>query len=74
MSRFGDQRLFILTARDAVRIRDLITAVDDAISELLEYRCVRPLDPDTDFPKETCAHEQANEIRRGLQPRLDEIF
>ena len=73
MSRPGDQRFYALTARDAARIRDLIAAVDDAISELLEYRCVRPLDPD-DFPSEARAHEQTNDIRRSLQPRLDEIF
>lgn len=74
MSRIGDQRFYALTARDAARIRDLIAAVDDAISELLEYRCVRPIDPDDDFPKEARAREQTNEIHRGLQPPLDEIF
>ena len=75
MSRIGDQLFYALTARDAARIRDLIAAVDDAISELLEYRCVRPLDLDDDFSKEARAHEQTNEIRRGLRPPpLDDIF
>lgn len=74
MSRFGDQGFYALTAGDVVRIRGLLEAVDDAISELLEYRCIRPLDPDVSLPKEDRVFEQTNDIRRGFQPKLDEIF
>ena len=74
MSRLGDQKVYALTARDVTRINDLLAVVKEAVGELLEYRCIRPLDPDSDFPREGMTHEQANALLRDLQPRLDEIF
>ena len=73
MSRFGNHRLYALTASDAERIKRLLTSVDEAIAELLDYRCVRPIDPEFNFPLESKLYDQTDSVCRDYS-RIDEPF
>lgn len=62
MSRVRSQRIYALTNRDADRITALLQSVEAAVTELIEYRCVRPRDAAEDFPQEASVYRQTSQI------------
>ena len=75
MGAFLDHRLFTLTRRDAERIKGLLESVEEAIAEIIAYRCVRPMDSDADFPMEDAVYQQTTQIMRDFEdPSLKELF
>lgn len=74
MPQVRSQRIYALTNRDADRIRALLLSVEEAVAELIEYRCVRPLDPAEDFPLEATVYRQTSEIHRACELPLEELF
>ena len=74
MSHAKNQRIYALTNRDADRIRALLLAVEEAIAEIIDYRCVRPLDPAESFPLEAAVYRQTSQIMKDCDVDPDILF
>ena len=74
MSRFTDHCIYTLTPEDFSRIKGLLRAVEEAIGEIVSYRCVRPLDPDGDFALEDAVYEQTSRVLKDCADKIDDIF
>jgi hypothetical protein len=57
-----------LTPDDVDRIEGLLSAVQEAITELIAYRCVRPLDVNTSFSLEDEVYKQTSQILIDCAP------
>lgn len=63
MQNRHEQRLiYTLTSKDLQRIKNLLQSVEEAVVELVNYRCVRPIDPKTDLLAESVVYEQTGQI------------
>lgn len=62
MSRITNPGIFTLTSNDVDRITGLLRSVEEAIRELIAYRCVRPLDFDTNILLEDEVYKQTSQI------------
>jgi hypothetical protein len=74
MSHISNQRVYVLTARDVERIRGLLQSVNEAVAEILDYRGVRSIDPEADFPMEDFVYQQTSQIVRQCELPLDGPF
>ena len=74
MSRNTDHCIFTLTPDDVDRINGLLRSVQEAIGELVAYRCVRPLDANTNVFGEDDVYKQTSQILIDCAPKADEIF
>ena len=75
MARITDQRLYTLTSRDVERIQGLLQSVEEAVIEIMSFRCVRPVDRENDFPMEDAVYQQTSQIMRDFEdPSLKNIF
>ena len=74
MSHLRNQRLYTLTNRDADRIRALLLSVEEAIAEIIDYRCVRPLDPAEAFPLEAACYRQTSQVMQDCDVEKDTLF
>lgn len=69
MVKKREMRIYALTYQDVQRIRGILSTVDDAISELISYRRIDPIDPRADFPCENAIYEQTRSITRELMDK-----
>jgi hypothetical protein len=75
MSRIKSQRLYALTNRDVDRITALLQSVEEAVVQLIEHRCLRPLEPGEGFPLEDSVYRQTSQILRDCGEQTpDECF
>ena len=69
MIKTREMRIYALTYQDVQRIRAILSTVDDAINELINYRRIDPIDPRADFPCENAIYEQTRCITRDLMDK-----
>jgi len=74
MSRITEHCIFTLTPNDVDRIKGLLRSVEEAIGELVAYRCVRPLDAITNFQLEDEVYEQTSRILIDCASESDGSF
>ena len=74
MHRREEPAVYALTHQDVLRIRELLSTVDDAVTELLNYRRLDPIDPRADFPCENAVYEMTSSIMRGVMDKGDILF
>jgi hypothetical protein len=74
MFRNTDHCVFTLTPNDVDRIKALLHTVEEAISELIANRCVRPLDTNTNVLSEDDVYMQASHIFANYMSRREENF
>ncbi len=65
--------IYALTYQDVQRIRAILSTVDDAIAELINYRRIDTTGPRADFPCENAIYEQAVSITRDVMDQ-DRLF
>lgn len=73
MTRTSESLIYILTYQDVQRIRAILSTVDDAIDELINYRRLDPIDPRANFPCENAVYEQTSNIMREVMD-MDILF
>ena len=66
--RVTDHCICTLTPDDVDRIKGLLRAAQEATLELIAYRCVRPLDVNTNFSLEDEVYKQASRILIDCAP------
>jgi hypothetical protein len=68
------RRIYVLTGADIQRIKNLVEAVEDAVGDLVNYRCVPPIDPRTELASEEAVYLKAVRIIEKLNCNNEPIF
>ena len=68
-----NQRIYVLTTNDVVRIKALLQTVEEAVAEICDFRSIKPLNGGKESHSEDAVYKQAGGIKDVYQS-LDDLF
>lgn len=73
MSQLNGPKIYALTTRDVERLRCLLHSVTDAVTEIIDYRAIGPIESEVDSPAECSVYQQTIAILSECDP-MNDIF